>query len=131
MFALRDLLRRAAYHRSAGLSWDAAAARITSAVVTGAELEEMAQALPDVYNSFFRTFQKRRIWELQDQALNALAGLLEAADPSVVLRAADIICRVNAVLCYREVAELGAGRGPRPTGRPRRRGCGACRCRRW
>ena len=104
----RDLLRRAAYHRSAGLSWDAAAARFPAPVVTGAELEEMAQTLPDDYNSFFRTFQKRRIWELQNQALNSLAGLLEAADPSVVLRAADIICRVNAVLCYREVAELRA-----------------------
>ena len=81
----RELLRRTAYHRSAGLSWDAAAGRITSPVVSGAELEELAQAYPDDYNSFLRSFQKRRVLELQADALNALAGLLEAKNPRVVL----------------------------------------------
>ena len=108
----RELLRRAAYHRSAGLSWDAAAGRITSAVVSGAELEELAQAFPDDYSSFLASFQKRRVLELQADALNALAGLLEAKNPRVVLRAADIIGRVNAALMYREIAEL--RRRPRP-----------------
>ena len=117
MFAdRRDLLRRAAYHRSAGLSWDAAAARFPSPVVTGAELEEMAQAFPDDYNSFFRTFQKRRIWELQDQALNALAGLLESKNPRVVLRAADIIgAHQRRTHVPRGRRAASAGRGPRPT----------------